>query len=188
MCLAACAGANTPEATMQRRAEARRAIEAAPSVDLHSHAGGVASSRRMREGRPFGAVGQPMRLGGMAAICLAVVSDGPTHRVMSDGRIHAYREPDTGELWQYAQLAFGRVHDLARDQGLAVAPKRLRAARRRSRHRIGDHRRRGGRLPGGQIERVDEAFSKYPCAICNSPTTASTNWATFKPSPRCIPA
>jgi membrane dipeptidase len=161
MCLAACAGADTPRGTSQRQADARRAIEAAPSVDIHSHAGGIANSRRMREGRAFGAVGQPMRQGGMAAICHAVVSDGPTHRVMADGRIHPYREPDPGELYQYAQLAFGRVHDLARDQGLAIIkdPAGLRAARAGTASAI--IAAEGADFLEGKVDRVDETYSRW---------------------------
>ena len=70
MCLAACAGAPL---SPQRQADARRAIEAAATVDVHSHAGGLASPRRIRAGGPFGEVARPMQAGGMAAICLAVV-------------------------------------------------------------------------------------------------------------------
>jgi membrane dipeptidase len=130
-------------------------------VDLHSHAGGIANVSRVRSGEAFAPVAAPMRQGGMAAICLAIVSDGPTHRVMTDGRIHPYREPAPGELYQYAQLAFGRVHGMARDQGLAViagasglvaaksgAPSAIIAAE-------------GADFLEGQIERVDEAFSRW---------------------------
>ncbi len=130
-------------------------------MDLHSHAGGIASTRRMREGRAFGAVGQPMRQGGMAAICLAVVSDGPTHRIMADGRIHAYREPDAGELWQYAQLAFGRVHDMARDQGLSIirTTADLRAAKAGTASTI--IAAEGADFLEGKVDRVDETYSKF---------------------------
>ena len=56
----------------------------------------------------------------MSALCLAIVSDGPTHRLTEDGHLHPYRDPEPGELYAYAQLAFGRVHAMARDQGLRV--------------------------------------------------------------------
>jgi membrane dipeptidase len=50
-----------------------------------------------------------MRQGGMAVACLAVVSDGPTHRVMQDGRIHLYCTPNRGELYAFAKPAFARL-------------------------------------------------------------------------------
>jgi membrane dipeptidase len=161
MCLAACAAGETPQATSQLQADARRAIEAAPSVDLHSHAGGIASTRRMREGSAFGLVAQPMRQGGMAAICHAVVSDGPTHRVMGDGRIHPYREPNPGELYEYSQLAFGRVHDLASSQGLVVIKDAagLRAARAGTASVI--IAAEGADFLEGKVDRVDETYSKW---------------------------
>jgi membrane dipeptidase len=158
MCLAACAGAPLPS---QRQGDARRAVEAATTVDIHSHAGGVASPRRIRSNGPFGAVARPMQQGGMAAICLAVVSDGPTHQVSADGRIHPYRAPDPGELHQYGELAFGRVHDLAREQRLAVIKDvaGLRAARAGTASVI--IAAEGADFLEGRVDRVDEAYAKW---------------------------
>ncbi len=99
---------------------AAAAIPPGATVDLHSHAGGIASTARMHSGKAFGPVAQPMRKGGMTAVCLAVVSDGPTHKLMADGRLHPFRDPEPNELYDYAQLAFGRVHMMARDQGLRI--------------------------------------------------------------------
>lgn len=161
MCLAACAAANTPEDSARRRTDARNAIEAAPSVDMHSHAGGIANARRLREAGVFGAVAEPMRKGGMAAICLAVVSDGPTHKLMPDGRLHPFREPAPGELYEYAQLAFGRVHGLARDQGLALIRNAadLRAAKAGTASAIISAE--GADFLEGRVDRVDEAHAKW---------------------------
>ena len=161
MCLAACAQAESPQTVSQRQADARRAIEAAPSVDIHSHAGGVASLRHMRDGWPFDPVGQPMRSGGMAAACLAVTSDGPTHRIMSDGRIHPYREPFPDELYQYSQTAFGRVHQLAREQGLIVIKDTagLRAARAGTASAI--IAAEGADFLEGKADRVEETYAKW---------------------------
>jgi len=161
MCVAALAGADEPLASSQRAAQARRTIESVTTVDMHSHAGGIASPVRMRSGQPFGAVAAPMRQGGMAAICLAVVSDGPTHRVMPDGRIHPYRDPQPGELHAYAELAFGRVLDMARQQGLAIIADGagLRAARAGTASVV--IAAEGADFLEGRIERVDEAFSRW---------------------------
>ncbi len=110
MCLAACAAADAPAATSNSRlTRGGRSRRRRPWTSTVTPA--ARQHNAIRTGRPFSAVAEPMRQGGMAAICLAVVSDGPTHRVMADGRIHPYREPDPGELYQYGQLAFARVHD-----------------------------------------------------------------------------
>jgi membrane dipeptidase len=161
MCLAACAAADEPRVSAERQADARRAIEAAPSVDMHSHAGGIASSRRMRDGLPFGLVAEPMRRGGMAAVCLAVVSDGPTHRIMADGSIHPYRSPNPGELYQYSQLAFSRVHDLAQAQGIAIIRDGagLRAARAGTASSI--IAAEGADFLEGSADRVNETHEKW---------------------------
>jgi membrane dipeptidase len=161
LCLAASAAGETTEGAAQRHAQARQVIATGPSIDLHSHAGGIASVSRITSGHGFGRVAEPMRQGGMAAICLAVVSDGPTHRVMADHRIHPYRDPIAGELYQYGTQAFSRVHDLARDQGLAVIASKadLRAAKAGTPSVI--IAAEGADFLEGQIERVDEAFSRW---------------------------
>jgi membrane dipeptidase len=80
---------------------------------------------------------------------------------MADGRIHPYRKPDPGELYQFGQLAFGRVHDLARDQGLAVITDvaGLRAARAGTASAIISAE--GADFLEGQVDRVDEAYAKW---------------------------
>jgi len=109
----------------------------------------------------FGPVAEPMRQGGMAAVCLAVVSDGPTHRVTTDGRIRPYREPNQGELYTYATLAFDRVLGLARDQGLTIVrtSAELRAARAGTASAI--IAAEGADFLEGKVERVDEAHARW---------------------------
>jgi membrane dipeptidase len=136
----------------------RAAVPVPPGIDFHSHAGGIASVGRMRSGSAFGPVAEPMRASGMAAVCLAVVSDGPTHKVMADGRLHPFRDPEPGELYAYGQLAFARLHGMVQAQGLAIVT------------RAGDIR---AAMPGaiiaaegadfleGQPDRVDEAYAKW---------------------------
>lgn len=115
MCLAAC----TPSAAAEPDA-ARNLLAATRAVDIHSHAGGIANVARMRSGVGFSPIADPMRLGGLAVTCLAIVSDGPTHRVAADGLIHPYRVAEPGELAAYGELAFGRLRDLTRAQGLVL--------------------------------------------------------------------
>ena len=116
MCLAACA----PGANAQDSVAARAVLEATPAIDAHSHAGGIANVRRIEAGVGFSPVAAPMRAGGLAVTCLAVVSDGPTHHVAADGRIHPFRSPAPGELAHYGELSFDRVAGLVRAERLAV--------------------------------------------------------------------
>ncbi len=126
-----CLAAGATDQAQPRTEDVRRAMQAATTIDIHSHAGGIASVARMRSGTGFEAVAAPMRQGGMAVICWAVVSDGPTNHVASDGRIHPYRDPAPGELYEYAELAFGRVLAMAREQNLGIVTSAagLRAAK-----------------------------------------------------------
>ncbi|MDR3534089.1 MAG: membrane dipeptidase [Rhodopila sp.] len=140
---------------------ARAAIEAATTVDLPSHAGGIASTSRMRSGQAFGPVSVPMRNGGMAAVCLAIVSDGPTHKLMSDGRLHPYRDPDPGELYAYSQVAFGRLQWMVQTQGLTIVTGSagIRAARAGTASAI--IAAEGADFLEGQPDRVDEAYKRW---------------------------
>jgi membrane dipeptidase len=140
---------------------ARAAIEAATTVDLHSHAGGIASVARMHSGQAFAPVSVPMRKGGMAAVCLAIVSDGPTHKLMADGRLHPFRDPDPGELYAYSQLAFGRLHGMVQTQGLTLVTDAagLRAARAGTASAI--IAAEGADFLEGQPDRVDEAYRRW---------------------------
>jgi membrane dipeptidase len=161
MCLAARAGANSPEAVVQCQADAQVAINSAPSIDLHSHAGHILGKRTVLQGGPFVPVAEPMRKGGMAVICHAIVADSPATRLENQGIIRAYRTPDPGELYQYSQLSFTRLHALIREQGLAIIKTAadLRAARAgRPSSIIASE---GADWLEGQIDRVDEAHDKW---------------------------
>jgi membrane dipeptidase len=148
MCLAASAGVGPAQA----------AVGSATAVDLHSHAGGIASVSRMRDGSAFGPVAEPMRRGGMGAVCLAIVSDGPTHRVMPDGRLHPYRDPEPGELYSYGQLAFGRLIEMLRAQGMGIVTKSVELRAGAPSAIIACE---GADFLEGQLDRVDEAYSKW---------------------------
>jgi hypothetical protein len=65
-------------------------------------------------------VADPMRDGGMAVLCLAIVSDSPTHHVTAEKRIRPFRDPAPGELQAYGEQSFQRLHELARTQGLRI--------------------------------------------------------------------
>jgi membrane dipeptidase len=112
--LAACAP--TEQRPAQAPAPAVAALLAdAVTIDIHSHAGQL-----IRRDAAFGPVAAPMREGGMTTICLAIVADAGTTRVLPDGRIAAYRSPEPGELYRRSQESFRRAHRLIADQGLAL--------------------------------------------------------------------
>lgn len=129
------------------------------TADLHSHAGQLILRRNGVE-RPFTSVAAPMRRGGMALVCLAVVADTPTTNIV-DGRIHAWRTPEPGELYDWSRRSFARAHRLAAEQGLAIVTDAasLDAA-------SGDHpsvviAAEGADFLEGQVDRVDEFHERY---------------------------
>lgn len=90
------------------------------SVDVHSHAGALLRLGRAGTQPAFEPLAAPMRVGGLAVTCLAVVPDLPTLRVGPDGRIRAFRVPVPGELRASAERGFQRLHALVRAEGLAI--------------------------------------------------------------------
>lgn len=141
-------------------ASARQAIAVTTAVDIHSHGGAIIGLQRVKEAAPFRDVAAPMREGGMAAVCFAIVSDAPCHHVVGT-LIHPFRSPDPGELYEYAQLSFARVHQLVRDQGLAIITDAaaLRAARAGTASAI--IAAEGADFLEGRPDRVDEAYEKW---------------------------
>ncbi len=142
-------------------ATARQAIAATTAVDIHSHAGALIGVSRVKKSSGFDPVAQPMRAGGMAVACFAIVSDAPCHRVYPDHTIHPYRSPDPGELYAYGQASFARAHLLVRVQGLTLITDAaaLRAARAGTASAI--IAAEGGDFLEGRPDRVDEAYEKW---------------------------
>lgn len=157
MCLAACA----PGASAAGPDAARAILAATPAVDTHSHAGGIASVVRMRRGTGFSPIAVPMRAGGLAVACLAVVSDGPTHHIAVDGRIHPYRTPAPGELSRFGALAFARLLDLARAEGLMLIADAagMRAARAGTPSAIVAAE--GADFLEGRLDGLDDAYARW---------------------------
>ncbi len=130
------------------------------TIDLHSHAGQLLYVHSQNGNYPFTPVAEPMRQGGLAVACLAVVSDSPTSH-LENGRIRPYRDPKPDELYAHTQLAFERLHRLIREQGLTIIRDAagLNAAR-------GDRpsvivSSEGGDFLEGKPERVDEAHARW---------------------------
>jgi membrane dipeptidase len=131
---------------------------AGTAVDLHSHAGNIIRASYGREALLD--VASPMRTGGMSVICLAIVADSPIIQVLG-GRLRPSREPRTGELYRFSQTQFAKVHQLAREQGMAFVKTAadLRAARAGQPSLIVTSE--GGDFLEGRIERLDEAYSRW---------------------------
>ncbi len=130
LCLPVPAAAQTPASAPPAAGEAPAGLTAAasflaarPTIDCHSHAGRILRVDQADGHAPFTPLAEPMRRGGLAVACLAIVSDSPTHRVTPEGRIKAFREPEPGELAAYAERGFTRLHALVREQGLRLVRK-----------------------------------------------------------------
>ena len=128
-----------------------------PTVDLHSHA---AKLLYVRSDAPFTPLAGPMREGGLAVTCLAIVSDAPTHHTV-DGHIHPYRDPAPGELYVYAQRAFARLHKLVREQDLAVVTNAAEMQAARSTRPSVVVAAEGADFLEGNPDRVDEAYDRW---------------------------
>ncbi|MBV8536729.1 MAG: membrane dipeptidase [Alphaproteobacteria bacterium] len=102
-----------------------------------------------------------MRQGGLAVACLAVVADSPTHRLMSDHRIHPFRSPEPGELYAWTTASFRRLHDLVQQEDLALVTDTatMRAARAGRPSAIIASE--GGDFLDGLPDRVDEAYEHW---------------------------
>jgi membrane dipeptidase len=156
LALAACA-AGKPRAVPEPPSDGAvgKAL-ASVTVDIHSHAG-----RITRPGDPSGAVAAPMRQGGMAVICLAIVADSPTLRATPDHRIVAVRNPEPGELLRWSRTAFGRVEELARAQQLTIITDTaaLQAARAKGPAIIVTAE--GADFLEGSLDRLGDAYDKH---------------------------
>lgn len=130
------------------------------AVDLHSHAGRVIITRSGAE-REFIPLREPMQNGGMAIVCLAVVSDSAVTRIANQ-RIVAYRAPESGELYAWSVRTFARLHELARAQGLSIVTDldSYRAANAKTRPSI-IVTSEGADFLEGKMEHLDEAYSTH---------------------------
>jgi membrane dipeptidase len=135
---------------------ARQLLTGALTIDMHSHAG-----RFVRNNTAFEPVAEPMRAGGLAVACLAIVADLPTHRVFPDRRIHPVRAPEPGELYAWSRAAFARLLRLAQEQQLHIVgdATQLRAAVAAGPSIIVTTE--GADFLEGRIERVDEMRISY---------------------------
>jgi membrane dipeptidase len=141
--------------------DARRVLDDAVTIDLHSHAGALIGMWRVNDGAPFAPLAGPMRQGGMAVAVLAIVPDAPCYKVTADIRFEPFHPPDPGELYAYSTRAFARLLGLVRAEGLGVISDAamLRAARAARPSVIVASE--GGDFLEGVLDRVDEAYARY---------------------------
>lgn len=130
------------------------------TIDIHSHAGNLLFVNSQNGNHPFSPVAEPMRQGGMAAICLAIVADSPVTQT-TDARIRPVRDPRPGELYAHSQRAFARLHRLVKEERLTIVRDAagLRAARAEQPSVIVSSE--GGDFLEGQPDRVDEAYQRW---------------------------
>jgi len=140
----------------ERAAAARAVIAAGVTIDIHSHAGRINRPRS-----PLESVAAPMRAGGMAVICLAIVADGPTLQVLPDRRIAAFRDPAPGELYRWSATAFARVEALMDEQGLAVVSDAAALQQARTGGPAVVIAAEGADFLEGSLERLGEAQAKH---------------------------
>ena len=136
-------------------------LDGTVTVDLHSHAGRVLGRHKILDDIPFEDVAAPMRAGGMAVICLAIVADALATQVTQDRRISAFRQPAPGELYAWSRQAFARARALIADQKLAVIDDAagFRAASRERPSVIVAAE--GADFLEGNLDRIDEAQAAY---------------------------
>jgi membrane dipeptidase len=128
------------------------------AVDLHSHAGNLT---KMSYGRgSFSPVAEPMRQGGLAVVCLAIVADSPIIR-LTDGRLRPSRNPNPGELYAFSQRAFATLHSLAAEQRMPLlrTAADLRGARSTTPSIVVSSE--GADFLEGRIERLAEAYQRW---------------------------
>jgi membrane dipeptidase len=152
-----CVAAAAPSAA----AAARQAMADTVTIDMHSHAGALIGVWRVHDDAPFTPLAAPMRAGGMAVACLAIVPDAPALRSVADTRFEPFRLPEPGELHAYAQLAFARLHALARAEGLRIVADSAGLGAAESAAPSVIVAAEGGDFLEGDAERVDEAYERW---------------------------
>ena len=160
LCLAA-AAPRAARAETDHLTAARAALAGALTIDIHSHAGRAVGRSKTSEPVPFTPVAAPMRDGGMAVICLAMVADTPTLALTPERRIRAMREPEPGELYQWGRRSFARLAALVQHQKLNLVTDlaSLNAALQRGPSAIITSE--GADFLEGRIERLEEAYREH---------------------------
>jgi len=83
------------------------------SMDVHSHAAGIIFDRPADSTLADG-----MKKGGMSAVCLASVPDGPVLGRLPSGSLGAVRRPNEGELYRYHISRLDWIDELVAKHGV----------------------------------------------------------------------
>ncbi|HKV00250.1 MAG TPA: membrane dipeptidase, partial [Vineibacter sp.] len=145
----------------QHLERARQLIAQTVTVDIHSHAGRILGIERVANNGAFSPVAAPMREGGMALVCLAMVADTPVIRLLPERRLAAARNPEPGELYTWGRRAFERVVDLVRSQQLLTVTNAATLADARRRGPAVVIAAEGADFLEGRIERLQEAYATW---------------------------
>jgi membrane dipeptidase len=138
---------------------ALQVLKDAVSVDVHSHAGpnGIIS----RTAAPSDELARAMRAGGLAAICLADVPDGPLLGRNARGVLAATREAAAGELYRYHLNRLDWLDGLARGNGVSRV---LTLADLRAAHAAGEPAvifdTEGLDFLEGKLDRIEESYRR----------------------------
>jgi membrane dipeptidase len=165
--LAACSSDKAPPAMTSKSGtptSVASIMDRVLTVDMHSHAGRVIPLRTERnpllaDDRPFVPLAEPMVQGRLAIVVLAVVADTPLTRT-TGGRIEAVREPQPGELYTWANMAFDRLHRLIDGQSMGTITDFSAFNRATNDRPSAIVACEGADFLEGQIDRVDEFYQR----------------------------
>jgi membrane dipeptidase len=151
------AGAGCSSTTPAQKAAGTALLDETISIDLHSHPGLVNSlARATMDGHI-----ERMTTGRVRASIFAAVGDGPVLAMTPQGRIHAQREPQPGELYRatYRQLEQVQARITAGTLMLVERTADLERARGQGRH-VSVLAVEGGDFLEGRLDRVQEAHAR----------------------------
>jgi membrane dipeptidase len=129
------------------------------SVDVHSHGG--PNNIISRTAAPSDELARAMRAGGLAAVCLADVPDGPLLGRNARGVLAATRSPAPGELYRYHLDRLDWLDKLVSNHGVrrALTVQDLRSAHAAGQPTvIGDIE--GLDFLEGKLERIEESYRR----------------------------
>jgi membrane dipeptidase len=131
-------------------------LRAAIPVDVHSHAAGIVFNSRADSTLADG-----MKRGGMSAVCLASVPDGPVLGQLRSGSLGAVRSPTDGELYRYHTSRLDWMDELVARHGVrrVLTPSDLQDAHAKGQPAILQDI-EGCDFLDGKLERLEEAYRR----------------------------
>ncbi|HEX7927794.1 MAG TPA: membrane dipeptidase, partial [bacterium] len=131
-------------------------LKGTPAVDVHTHVGGAIFA-----GKPSDSIGASIKAGGMGALCLASVPDGPVLGRDGSGKLAATRSPKFNELYFHHLAGMDWMDELVAKHGVQRVKT---AAELRDAHAKGQpaviQDIEGCDFLDGKMERLDEAYKR----------------------------